>query len=119
MDNNTILVTIIALFGAGIGIYIYKLVFPAPVSKENKVVNATEKERAADTQKVADKVMEVAAMDEDIHKKMEEVKTAEAEVKSGISEIKTILDNVASRKDMSEEEIKKEYESHGFKVEDF
>lgn len=118
MSNDAILMALVAVFGGGLSVWLYKFFFPH-TSEVNKKVEAAKKEQEADTIKVEKKAQEVATMEEDLNTKLKELASDNKGKDVTLQKIAETLKTVEARKSMSESEIKTEYEKQGFKVEDF
>ena len=118
MSNDAILMALVAVFGGGLSVWLYKFFFPN-TSGVNKKVEESKKEQEADTAKVDKKAQEVASMEEDLNKKLHELSADNQSKDVTLQKIAETLKKVEARKSIPESEIKSEYEKHGFKVEDF
>lgn len=118
MDNNSIITIIIALFGGGISVLMYKFFFPK-TNATNKVVTKAAEERKADSEKIDAAEAKVVAMDEDLNVKLKELAKDTNAKDVTLQKIAETLKKVEARKSIPENEIKSEYAKHGFKVEDF
>ncbi len=118
MDNNAIITILIALFGGGLSVFLYKFFFPK-TTLNNDTVTKAEKERKADSEKVEAGVAKVVAMDEDLNIKLKELSRDNNAKDVTLQKIAETLKKVEARKSIPENEVKSEYEKHGFKVEDF